>query len=125
MGTCLKNKVFSKSKVSIKIINKNLSPTLIFFIEKKSERFHWFSTLKNDFENQNFAIFEELLNNFVRSDNDVIQWKNDTGTPPLTRFFGPRKNRVKGNPRYRRSILVLKPKKGENESSKSIFFMSY
>ena len=31
------------------------------------------------------------------------------GTPPLTRFFGPRKNRVKGKPRYRRSILVLKP----------------
>ena len=34
-----------------------------------------------------------------------------TGTPPLTRFFGPGKKRVKGKPRYRRSILVLKPKK--------------
>ena len=32
-----------------------------------------------------------------------------TGTPPLTRFFGPEKNRVKGKPCYRRSILVLKP----------------
>ena len=32
-----------------------------------------------------------------------------TGTPPLTRFFGPGKNRVKGKPHYRRSILVLKP----------------
>ena len=27
-----------------------------------------------------------------------------TGTPPLTRFFGPGKNRVKGKPCYRRSI---------------------
>ena len=26
--------------------------------------------LKNDFENQNFAIFEELLSNFGRSDHD-------------------------------------------------------
>ena len=46
---------------------------------------------------------------------------NCTGTPPLTRFFGPRKNRVKGKPRYRRSILVLKPKNGEYKSSKSTF----
>ena len=34
----------------------------------------------------------------------------NTGTPPLTHFFGPGKNRVKEKPRYRRSILVLKPK---------------
>ena len=44
-----------------------------------------------------------------------------TGTPPLTRFFGTQKNRVKGKPRYRRSILVLKPQNGEYESSKSTF----
>ena len=37
----------------------------------------------------------------------------DTGTPPLMWFFGPGKNRVKGKPRYRRSILVLKPQNGE------------
>ena len=43
---------------------------------------------------------------------------SDTGTPPLTRFFGPGENCVKGKPRYRRSILVLKPKKGEFDSSK-------
>ena len=35
-----------------------------------------------------------------------------TGTPPLTRFFGTQKNPVKGKPRYRRSILVLKHKNG-------------
>ena len=45
----------------------------------------------------------------------------NTGTPPLTRFFGPGKKRVKGKPRYRRSILVLKPQNGEFESSKSTF----
>ena len=48
-------------------------------------------------------------------------FKTDTGTPPLTRFFGPGKNRVKGKPRYRRSILVLKPQNGEFKSSKSTF----
>ena len=47
--------------------------------------------------------------------------KGNLGTPPLTWFFGPRKNRVKGKPRYRRSILVLKPQNGEYESSKSSF----
>ena len=44
-----------------------------------------------------------------------------TGTPPLTNFFGPGKNRVKGKPRYRRSILVLKPQNGEFELPKSTF----
>ena len=47
--------------------------------------------------------------------------KSSTGTPPLMRFFGPGKNRVKGKSRYRRSILVLKPQNGEFESSKSTF----
>ena len=45
-----------------------------------------------------------------------------TGTPPLTRFFGPGKNSVNGKPRYRRSILVLKPKNGEFEFPKSAFW---
>ena len=44
-----------------------------------------------------------------------------TGTPPLTRFFGPGKNSVKGKPRYRRSILVLELQKGEFELPKSTF----
>ena len=33
-----------------------------------------------------------------------------SGTPPLTLFFGPGKNRVKGKPRYRRSTKT--PKRG-------------
>ena len=41
-----------------------------------------------------------------------------TGTPPLTWFFGPGKNLVKGKPHYRSSILVLKPQNGEFEISK-------
>ena len=49
----------------------------------------------------------------------------NTGTPPLTRFFGPWKNRVKGKPRYRRSILVLKPQNGEFEASKSTFSLVF
>jgi hypothetical protein len=51
----------------------------------------------------------------------VMNAKGNTGIPPLTRFFRPQKNRVKGKPRYRRSILVLKPQNGEYESSKSTF----
>ena len=35
--------------------------------------------------------------------------------------FMPGKNRVKGKPCYRRRILVLKPKNGDYESSKSTF----
>ena len=31
-----------------------------------------FSTMKNDFENQNFEIFEEVVHNFGRSDDDMI-----------------------------------------------------
>ena len=48
-----------------------------------------------------------------------------TGTPPLMRFFGPGKNRVKGKPRYRRSVLVLKPQNGDFEYSKSTFSLLF
>ena len=44
-----------------------------------------------------------------------------TGTPPLTQFFGPVKNRVKGRPCYRRSILVLKLGNGTFSFPKSTF----
>ena len=33
--------------------------------------------MKNDFENQSFPIFEEVVDNFGRSSDDVIKWKND------------------------------------------------
>ena len=48
----------------------------------------------------------------------------DTGTPPLTRFFGPGKNRVKGKPSYRRSILVLKPQTGNMTAQSPLFEQS-
>ena len=35
-------------------------------------RFNQFSTLKNDFENQNFEMFEEVVHNFGKSDGDII-----------------------------------------------------
>ena len=35
------------------------------------ERFDQFSTLKNDFENQNFEMFEEVVHNFGKSDSDL------------------------------------------------------
>ena len=36
------------------------------------ERFDQFSSLKNDFENQNFEMFEEVVHNFGKSDSDII-----------------------------------------------------
>ena len=44
----------------------------IFFLE----RFDQFSTLKNDFENQSFEMFEEVVHNSGKSDEDMILWKN-------------------------------------------------
>ena len=45
---------------------------MFFNVKKKSEIFHLFSTLKKDFENYNIAIFEEVVDNFGRSDDDMI-----------------------------------------------------
>ena len=39
-----------------------------FFLEK----FNQFSTLKNDFENQNFEMFNEVVHNFGKSEGDII-----------------------------------------------------
>ena len=36
------------------------------------ERFDQFSTLKYDFENQNFAMFQEVVCNIGKSDGDII-----------------------------------------------------
>ena len=44
----------------------------IFFKEKKSERFRGFLILKNDFDNQNFEMFKEVVHNFGMSDSDII-----------------------------------------------------
>ena len=44
----------------------------IFIKEKKPERFNQFSTLKNNFENRNFDIFEKAVHNFGKSEDDKI-----------------------------------------------------
>ena len=36
------------------------------------ERFDQYSTLKNDFDNQNFEMFEEGVHNFGKSDGDIV-----------------------------------------------------
>ena len=36
------------------------------------EKFDQFSTLKNDFKNQNIEMFEEVVRNFGKSDGDII-----------------------------------------------------
>ena len=40
------------------------------------ERFDQFSTMKNDFENQNFDMFEEVALNFGKHDSDISYDKN-------------------------------------------------
>ena len=44
---------------------------------------------------------------YIRTVRNFLLFSFSTGTPPLTRFFGPWKNCVKGKPRCRRSILIL------------------
>ena len=51
--------------------NKSWHSSLIFF-SFFSDRFDWFTMVKRDFENQNFAIFEETVENIGRSDDDMI-----------------------------------------------------
>ena len=72
------------------------------------------------------ALKEAALNSHLGRKDKVVSGRLAcTGTPPLTRFFGPRKNRVKGKPRYSWSILVLKPQNREYESSKSKIFVVF
>jgi hypothetical protein len=55
------------------------------------------------FFSNGFEIFQlDACNMILHSDHQC------TGTPPLTRFFGPRENRGKGKPRYRRSTKTQK-----------------
>ena len=59
--------MYLKIKALNKFLNESWSASLIFFRQKekkkseKSEKFPIFPALKNDFENQNFAIIRSLL----------------------------------------------------------------
>ena len=65
-------KVLSKSKFSKEIINKSYLVSNILHNRKNLERLDQFSTLKNDFESQNFEMFEEVDHNFGKFDSDII-----------------------------------------------------
>ena len=74
----------------------------------------------------NYAIDCRKLSDVIEVDHlneleDILVYLLEVGTPPLTRFFGTQKNRVKGKPRYRRSILVLEQENGTFLHSKSTF----
>ena len=66
----LKIKVFKKfqriSFIKVDLLVKYSSQ------KKKSESFGRLLMPKNDFENTNFANFEEVVHNFGRSDDDMI-----------------------------------------------------
>ena len=55
-------------------------------------------------------IFFEMSKAMSCLANRTINYESfkNTGTPPLTQFFGPQKKPLKGKPNYRRSKLVLK-----------------
>ena len=60
-------------KISKYFIFKSWYPSLIFFTEKKIQKFPLvFDAEKKKIESTNFAIFEEVVHNFDRSDNDMI-----------------------------------------------------
>ena len=62
-NSILKIKFFEK-KIKFGLLVQYSSPFL--------ERFEQFSTMKNDFENQNFEMFEQVVHNSGKSDDDII-----------------------------------------------------
>ena len=72
MGTILGNKYLKNQSFQKHFFNKSWSPSQIFFIEFFLERFNQFLTQKNDFESTNFEMFEEVVHNFGKSDDDMI-----------------------------------------------------
>ena len=54
------------------MFNKSWSPSPIFFTEKHLVIFNQFLTLKNDFENQIYEMSKEVVQNFCKSDGDII-----------------------------------------------------
>ena len=72
LDTFLYKKVLSfKVKFSKNFNYTSWSPCLIFFTKKNQK-----DSTKNDFECQNFAIFPDVVHNYDRSDDFMIQWKN-------------------------------------------------
>ena len=64
----LKNQNFQKH-----FFNKSWSPSQIFLIDFfSSERFDQILTEKNEFESTNFDMFEEVVYNFDKSEDDMI-----------------------------------------------------
>ena len=73
IGQILRQYRTSKIQKKKKTFNKSCSPIPIFFTEKNLlESLDQFSTLKNDFEKQNFEMFEEVVHNFGKPDSDII-----------------------------------------------------
>ena len=56
----------------MKDFNRDCSPNPAFLKNFFLEIFNKFSTHKNDFENQNFEMFEEVIHNFCKFDSDII-----------------------------------------------------
>ena len=66
-----------------------------------------------------FCDVKKSFNHFISSKRAKYRHSS------FNAVFGPWKNRVKGKARYRRSILVLKPKNREHISSKSTFSLGF
>ena len=71
LGTILENKVIKKLMLSKNVKNKKCAPTLIFFNEKKWERFQYFFTLKIDLESQ-IKTLVDTSPHFTNSQKSII-----------------------------------------------------
>ena len=63
---------FKNPNFEKKTFYKSWSPNPIFFIEIFLERLDHFFTQKYDFESTNFEMFEEVVHNFGKSDDDKL-----------------------------------------------------
>ena len=72
LDTFLVNKVLEKSKFSKNFINISWSPNQIFFTEFSFGKIRPILDTENDFETQNFEIFEKVVHNFGKPDEVII-----------------------------------------------------
>ena len=64
---------YEQSQQKLGTILVSWSPNQTFFTEFFLERFDQFQTLKNDFETQNFEIFDKVVHNFGKPGKVIIQ----------------------------------------------------
>ena len=89
--------------------------------QKTLETLICISELAKYYQLENKCSIFKFFNSSIISQEYMI---DNTGSPPLTRFFGSEKICVKEKSCYRRSILVLKPGNGTFSNHNTMFRIS-